>query len=199
MTELTTAFIGLAGVIFGGILQVHAQRRRDREKEIYEIRTKVASLSHVSRRLSSGLRQIAEEVNGLNSLYKKGTPKDSENLLNRKKLLRRITEETDSFNGDISSAVHELDARADQKIGRQARRLANTCTHATNVITPTIRNENTLSGQEARELCDHISYEAHILQKMVAPRRWERTYRFRSRARAEHEVAESDARVARRG
>ena len=169
MPALITGFIGLLGVIIGGVIQVWSQHSRDRDKEIFEVRQKVSDFVIEAMDVAGRVQTIAKFLN---------ESQRSEDMKNM--LLKELQEMTMS----VQYKGIELLAWAETKINNQAVKVQRLCSEATREVRDAARNGGDLSAQKATLWKKVISQEANVLGKMVAPRIWERRLRFRRSERS---------------
>lgn len=164
LNELIPAAIGLLGVLIGGGLQIWSQLRRDRDKEIFEVRQNVSDFIIDAMNVASYVQIIAKQSN---------EPGHNETKV------RELLSELEEKNQDLVHKAVELLAWGESKLSEQARRVSGLCRDAVTKVRQAVLVEAPLSSLEGKGLKLVISREANVLGQMVAPRRWERRLRFR--------------------
>lgn len=182
MNEFMTALIGLGGVVVGSLISFMAERYRDVETRIREIREESARLAGAATSYSATMAQFVRDV-----IDDKQKLREASDLAEVKDYLRdqdyweRVTGSLfDYFNSTFESSL-TLTTTNDRRIAQQATVLRLTVIDAHNQISVVLTHEGDVTDTQVEELRTKINTEAEILLGMVRPRDREALRRFRDR------------------
>lgn len=179
---LMTGFIGLLGVIIGGIINVIAQRRKAVEDQVWELRRECAALATAATNYSATMAQFVRELNRYVTRIKEAGPTTSEELdeVNSETLEEVSRVMFEHFDQTFTASL-QLTAAKDHRIAKQATNIRLQVVDVHNEVAPMLTHESWVTPENSESLRKQIQNEAEILLGMVTPRWTESFTRFRCR------------------
>lgn len=179
---LLTGFIGLLGVILGGLIQLVALRRKSIEEQIHELRRECSALATTATNYSATMAQFVRELHGYVERVSEAGPATSEELdeVNIETVEEVSKVMFSEFDKTFSTSL-KLTAAKDHRIADQATKIRLKVVDVHNEVAPMLTHESWVTPQRGEVLRKSVETEAEILLGMVTPRCHESFSRFRRR------------------
>lgn len=183
---LITGFIGLLGVVIGGIINVIAQRRKAVEDQVWEIRQQCSTLAKSATDYSATMAQFVREVDEDKNKARQALPgTEPSEILRDDEYWARIGGELFQAMNETIALSLQVTANKDHRLAQQATTLRLTLIAAHNEVSPVFTPQEYFPPEHAEKLREEINKEAETLLGMITPRWFEGFLRFRRRKTVE--------------